>query len=366
MWGGHALEIHETTSVDKFFDLRNSWNEVLSRSRDDSAFLTWEHIAVSVKHLKKNQALKILYITKGNKIISIAPLSQSIYTFKDLFSYSVIQTLDYGVATDYTGLILTENPIESLRLFLTYLQRQNNWDYFYINDIPEESILMDLLINNGHALPKIEITQGEICPYITIPDSTENFLKGIKGHFKKNLRRSLRNIEKDHGKVELKAYCELGSLESTMQIFFDLHQKIWVARKKPGAFSSQKNRDMFMDRAKLFAENDWLALNFLTVNDIPVSASYSLKYKQRLCNCLNGFEPEYAAYSVGNLLHMKVIEKCIQNDFKEYDFMKGDEPYKFYWTNKYRRNSNLEFVSNRLTSKLIRLGIKARCTLSSL
>ena len=352
--------MQEITSVDQFFDLRNCWNEVLARSRDDSAFLTWEHIAVSVKHLKKNQALKILYITNGNKIIAIAPLRQSIHTFKNLFRYSVIEALDYGGATDYTGLILTENPFESLQLFLTYLKRQNNWDYFYINDIPEKSMLIDLLINNRHALPKIEITQGEICPYITIPDTTENFLKDLKGHFKKNLRRSLRNLEKDHGKVELKAYHDLGTLENTMQIFFDLHQKIWVARNKPGAFSSQKNREIFMDRAKLFAEKDWLALNFLTVNDIPVSASYSLKYKQRLCNCLNGFEPEYASYSVGNLLHMKVIEKCIQNDFKEYDFMKGDESYKFNWTNIYRRNSNLKFVNRRLISKLIRLGIKPR------
>ena len=261
---------------------------------------------------------------------------------------------------------MTENPIESLQLFLTYLHRQNNWDYFYINDIPERSGLIDLLINNRHAFPKVEITQGEICPYIKIPDSMENFLKNIKGHFKKNLRRSLRNIEKDHGKVELKAYNELGSLESTMQIFFDLHQKIWKTRANPGAFSSQKNRDIFMDRAKLFAEKGWLALNFLTVNDIPVAASYSLKYKQRICNCLNGFEPEYSSYSIGNLLHMKVIEKCIKNDFKEYDFMKGDESYKFSWTNTYRRNSNLKSVNRRLTSKMIRLGIKARCALPSL
>jgi hypothetical protein len=314
--------------------------------------------------LEKNQTLRVLYITKESKIIAIAPLRQTTHTFKGLFSYSTIDTLDYGSATDYTGLILTENPIESLELFLKYLQHQNNWDYFKINDVPETSSIIELLNNNRHTLPKSEITPGEICAYITIPESIEDFLANIP--FRKSLRKGLRNLEKDHGKVELKAYYELGSLDDTMKFFFDLHQKNWTARKEPGAFSSQKTRDIYMDRAKLFEEKGWFALDFLTVNDIPVAAKYSIKYKQKLSACLSGFDPKYASYSVGKLLLIKVIEKCIKEEIKEYDFMKGDESYKFSLTNKYRRNSSIKFVNKRLTSKFIRLGIKTRFAFLSL
>src|SRR3972149_7050095 len=245
-----TLKIHEVTTVDQFFELRNCWNDVLERSKDNSLFLTWEHIAVSVKNLSGNQKLKILYVTIANKIVAIAPLRQSNHFFYGLFQYRVIEPLDYGSATDYTGLILAEQETECLRIFLKYLYGKDDWDFFYFNDIPSNALFNELLTKNNHLFPEFEIEQGEICPYIELPDSMEYFLEGLNGNFKKNLRRSLRNLEKDFGKVELKEYSELGSLEVTMQLFFDLHQKRWISKGGPGAFSSQKIRDIFTERAK--------------------------------------------------------------------------------------------------------------------
>ena len=45
---------------------------------------------------------------------------------------------------------------------------------------------------------------------------------------------------------------------------------------------------------------------------------------------------------------------------KEYDFMKGDESYKFELADKTRRNLNLEFVNRRLVSHLIILVIQVK------
>ena len=67
-----------------------------------------------------------------------------------------------------------------------------------------------------------------------------------------------------------------------MALFFDLHQKRWKSRGGIGAFSSDKIRAIFLDRAKLFAQKGWLGLYFLTVNDKPVAANYSLKYNKKL------------------------------------------------------------------------------------
>ncbi|MEM3872852.1 MAG: hypothetical protein QXE05_09875, partial [Nitrososphaeria archaeon] len=53
------------------------------------------------------------------------------------------------------------------------------------------------------------------------------------------------------------------------------------------------------------------------------------------------------------------LERCMENKIKEYDFMKGDELYKFDWCSTYRRNLNFRFVNRRLTSKLFKLGIQA-------
>jgi CelD/BcsL family acetyltransferase involved in cellulose biosynthesis len=74
---------------------------------------------------------------------------------------------------------------------------------------------------------------------------------------------------------------------------------------------------------------------------------------------LCGFDPNYSKYSVGNLLLWKVLEECVEKGISEYDFMQGNESYKFNWTDKQRQNMNVRFVNKKISSKLISLAIAA-------
>jgi hypothetical protein len=353
------LEIHEANTIEGFFKLKKCWNNLLEKSKDNSPVLTWEHTYVSVKNLKNNQSLRILYITSGSRIVAIAPLRNSRHKLWRV-GYDVIEPLDYGSATDYTGFILSEREPECLQIFLTYLYYQNNWNFLSINDTPETSTFMRLLTQKKDWGFKFNFEKGEKCPYMTLPDSMNRFLNNLKPHHRKVLRWCLRSLERDHGKVELKEYHQIGSLEYTMGLFFDLHQKRWTSRGKTGAFSSDKIRTIFLDRAKLFAPKGWLGLYFLTVNDKSVAAYYSLKYNKKLYLCLTGFDPEYYKYSVSNLLLVKVVEECINQGFTEFDFMKGEELYKSRWTREFRYNFNVRLINRRLSAQIIALVEKTR------
>lgn len=350
------LQIHEINTFEKFSELRKSWNKVLRRSRDDSPFLTWEHIAVSINNLKDEQKLKILYITDENKILAIAPLRQSCNYLRNRFRYIVLEPLDYGAATDYTGLILTEKPNDCMSFFLEYLYSQNNWDFFCINDIPKESAVVQILNEHKDLFPKFKIETGATCPFIKLPDSIEEFQNLLSSNYKRNVARRLRKLKREHGVVEIKEYFEVGSLEQSMNLFFELHQKRWISKGEKGTFNLQEMRNLFLDRARFFAEKGWLGLYFLTVKEKPIAAKYCLKYNEKLYGCLSGFDPDFSSYSVGKTLLIEVIKKAIDQGFKEYDFMKGDEAYKFRLTGNFRKNVNLKFVNNRFGSQLFRLG----------
>ncbi|MHA2009442.1 MAG: GNAT family N-acetyltransferase [Promethearchaeota archaeon] len=349
------LKLYEISEFSQFVELRKKWNNVLSRSLDNSLFLTWEQFAVSAQNLKENQSLRILYVANTENIVAIAPLRKSSYSFKGGFTFDIIEPLDYGTSTDYTGLIITEQETECLLLFLKFLYSQNDWDFIYLSDIPEKSRMVDLLVNNNHLLPNFEIEKGAICPYIKIPNSLENFLRNYGKNFRKNLRRGLRNLERDHGKIELKDHRDMGSIKDAMNIFFNLHQKRWLSKNQPGAFSTKRVRNIFLDRARLFAQKGWFRLYFLLVDKKPVAAKYVLEHNKKIYGCLSGFDSDYSSYSLGNLLMVKIIEKAIERGFKEYDFMKGNELYKSKWTKNYRRNVNIKFINNRFKSRIMAL-----------
>lgn len=353
-----ALKIREINTCDQFFELKDYWNKVLKRSRDNHIFLTWEFLSTYVKHFGKETKLKILYIEDKNEIIAIAPLRQSRNSLKNCLGYNVIEPLTYG-HTDYTGLVLAERESECLNLFLNYLVERNNWDFIYLFDFPGTSNFPELLSKVPTAsYLKVDFLHGAVCPFMSIPESMNLFMNSLSADFRYNIRRYTRKLEKNHQRVELKRYDEIGSVEDTVKIFIDLHQRWWKSKGMPGYFSTQKRRDFTLDVSRRFADNGWLALYFLTVNDEPITALFCFEYNQRMYGTLTGLNPDYFEYSVGNITFAKVIEECIQKKIKEFDFMKGSELYKFKYGANYRRNLNIRFVNRRLTSIFYHLGIQ--------
>jgi hypothetical protein len=309
----------------------------------------------SVKYLERHKRLKILCAKEGKKILGIAPFKVTRHTFKGCFSYNTIEPLAYG-NTDYSGIILTERKTECLKLFLEYLFNQKDWDAICLSDVPETSELFSLFSKKFSQLPNFLIEQGLICPYLPIPSSKQELVSGLNTKFRRDLRRLLRKLEREQGKVELREYSHLGSLEQSMQVFFDMHQRRWNSKGEAGVFGTQMMRDIFLDTATLFEKNNWLRLYFLTADKKPIATLLALEYNRKLFANISGIDPEYSVYSVGNLMILKVLELCVENKIREFDFMQGEEPYKFRWTNNYRRNFNIRFVNNKPKSRLIQFG----------
>ena len=352
------LQISEINTKKQFYEMRTRWNQTLDKSKENNIFLTWEKMAPSVDQLDKKSSIKILCATDGIELVGIAPFRKTRRSLKANFGYSFIEPLTNG-NTDYAGIIMSNQETGCIYQFLQYLYNQKDWDFMLLPDLPQTSQTLELLKHTSKDFPKFDIEKGIICPYIEIPDSEEKLLSSLNPKFRKNLQRRLRKLEKEQGNVELKHYYELGSLEEAMEIFFRLHQKRWIQKGESGVFGEQKAREITMQTMKFFAEKNWLRLHFLTVNNKPVSVSVDLEYGGKMYGHLAGFDPAYSKYSVGNILLLKILNQCVKKRLSEYDFMQGDESYKFDWTNNYRQSMNMFCVNKKLSSIMIYLGLKA-------
>jgi CelD/BcsL family acetyltransferase involved in cellulose biosynthesis len=134
---------------------------------------------------------------------------------------------------------------------------------------------------------------------------------------------------------------DVQSLKEGMSSFFELHQKRMESKGFAGVFKDQRVRDLHLDIAKIFAQNGWLGLYFLKLSDKPVAALYGFKYQSKYYAYLSGFDPQYSKYSVGNLLFLFTINKCIIEGLTEFDFMRGFEEYKDRWNTTARWNNRV-------------------------
>ena len=306
--------------------------------------------------------MRTLCIEDGCNTIGIAPLRLSHYGSMRPFGYDSIEPLAYRASmpegADYTGLILSQRETECMQSLLKHLLTYNDWDFIQLYDVRGDSIIPGLLRKMSEAVPRFELIEGRLCPYITLPSSLDALMQKLGRKFRHNLRWYMRKLQKDCGRIELKRYDQLGSVAEAMNIFFKLHQERWKGRGLPGVFATQEVREFYTDVAMLFADKGWLALYFLTVNDEPIAVQYGFEYERKSYDALGGFDSSYAKYSVGNLLCLEVIERSIDRGLEEYDFMKGAEAYKFDWTSENRRNLGIRFVNRKLASSIRNIGVK--------
>jgi hypothetical protein len=94
----------------------------------------------------------------------------------------------------------------------------------YLPDLPQTSRTL-AIFNNSSCIPNLEIEEGIVCPFIEIPSSKEKPLSNLTTKFRKKLEKSLKKIEAEQGRIELKQYLDIGSFEQAMQIFFSLYTK---------------------------------------------------------------------------------------------------------------------------------------------
>ena len=336
--------ILKVTEFNEFQTLKDRWNDSLSKSLDNNVFSTWEWLSTWWKHFGEEKRLIILLIEDKNKILAIAPFAYSKYSF---LGFGNLKKISFAGSdeTDYTSFILREKKIKFLELFFDYLNNHIDWDYLELKDISETSASAHLLrrIPTQKQYKHWDERVCNLCPYVPLPSSMDVLIKGLGQSKRRNLRRYLRKLKENYH-VELKKYNEVGSVKEAMETFIRLHQKRWESEGKPGGFKNPSFRSFHIDVAKCFDEKGWLGLYFLTANDEPIAAEYNFEHNQKSYNYLPGWDVEYSQYRVSDLTKMHIIENCIQKGLKEYDMMRGDEPYKSEWTTLARKNLEVRFV----------------------
>jgi CelD/BcsL family acetyltransferase involved in cellulose biosynthesis len=80
-----------------------------------------------------------------------------------------------------------------------------------------------------------------------------------------------------------------------------------------------------------FHREGLLRMSLLEVGGAPAAAIYAFTTGPSLYCYLTGFDPAMSSMSPGALLLQWIIEAAIAEGFKEVDFLRQREPYKYLW-----------------------------------
>lgn len=318
------MKLETFIQADAFEQLKPEWNALLHRSSVDNIFSSWEYQSTWWDVFQPGRLLIITCRDEADQLIGIAPWF--------VCEGGVVRGIGCEDITDYLDVIADAAHVEAvLGCFVSYLlENPDLYRHIELCNIPEESptyrLLRDTFERCGFAAT---IEQQEVCPVIELPETWEDYLARLDKKQRHEIRRKLRRATgDDDAVVDWYIVDESRSLDDEIDTFLRL---MAASDPQKAAFLKDDGNEVFFRRLiPLMYEQGWLQLVFLTVNGQAAASYFNFDYNQRILVYNSGLDPDaYGHLSAGIVLLALNIRHAIENGYHAFDFLRGDENYKY-------------------------------------
>jgi len=170
----------------------------------------------------------------------------------------------------------------------------------------------------------------EVCPVVTFEPGAdfEAYLGTLDKKERHEVRRKMRRAE-TAGAVRLERSADPAA---DLDAFVDLHQKRWGAEGLfPLTTGGDQSRTFFRRLFELLGGDGMIQLHFLAVDGRRIAAGVWFEDAGAWYLYNAGVDPEARELSPGVLLSATAIQAAIAAGRRRFDFLRGDEPYKYEW-----------------------------------
>ena len=185
-------------------------------------------------------------------------------------------------------------------------------------------------------------TPTAVCPFIDLSGHTwESYLGTLESKPRNDFLRLLKNLTKKFS-VRLEPASSEPQRREFMVHLVRLHNLRW---QNLGGSDALHTADLvaFHDEvSRVTLERGWLRLFVLWLDGQPVASLYGFRYGRTFYFVQTGFDPAYGRHAVGLITVGLTIKSAIAEGAEEYDFLRGDEAYKFRWAREVRHLATLE------------------------
>ncbi len=190
-----------------------------------------------------------------------------------------------------------------------------------------DSPTLDLLAARCPAFGlSLNVEQTVISPRLPLPGTFDGYIDGLEKKARHELRRKMRRASEMLPGIGFRVCTDPAEVESSFPAFLELHRK---SHPDKAAFMTETMGGFFRDIAQGLSEEGLLRLAFLSDRDGDVASALQFVGGDRLLLYNSGFDPARRDANPGLVLIARCIEAAIGDGFREYDFLRGTERYKY-------------------------------------
>jgi CelD/BcsL family acetyltransferase involved in cellulose biosynthesis len=269
----------------------------------------------------------------------------------EIVGTAAVPTRGMGL-TDKACFVARPNAPDSLRLLVTTcLNLFDRTDVLLLKGLDRESLSGHLTNSSLKNCSNVHQESRSVSPYLFLNQTWEEYLKSRSKNFRKQLTRNIRKFDAIRG-AKITRMTPEDSADVWLSELLSVNRRSRQAEQGTNLFRHPALQDFFVELIPELTRNGWVNLHFLRLDGWAMAYELCFDFKDRLFSYNSGFDSEIANLSPGTLLTAAIIEKACQSKKCEYDFLRGDEAYKYRWTDSCRQESELIALSGNLRSRL--------------
>jgi CelD/BcsL family acetyltransferase involved in cellulose biosynthesis len=324
------MQLKVIQTLDEFDSLADEWNRLLGCSASHVPFLRHEYLAAWWRTLGGGEwAHGELYVVTARRadgsLCAIAPL----FFTENREGEPALMLLGSIEISDYLDVLICPNDASAFaQALFDHLQAPQAppWKVLDFYNILEGSPTLQVL-QSAAGRSGWTYTQERLqhCPYIPLPGDWETYLAGIDKKQRHEIRRKMRRAESYDAPVRWYIAHDGDRLDEQVDSLFYLMEQ--DPDKK--AFLTEAMRSQMRAAIRVAFDGGWLQLAFLDVGDEKAAAYLSFDYGDNIWVYNSGLDFKHSAVSPGWVLLGYLLQWANENHRRAFDFMRGDEEYKY-------------------------------------
>ena len=290
--------------------LEAEWSELARRRAYPTVFLTPDWIRLARSYDRRRQ-ITLRIADRG--IAALARDTDGTIYFAG------------GELTDYQDIVARPQDVPTVAGALAMWIATERVARVRFDFVPEETTTLDAIapaLTAAGYLVRVE--RLVTAPRMELPGSFDAYVQGLGKKERHELRRKLRRLET--GRRVAFRFAEERERGAVLDRFVALHRR---SRGEKAEFMTPDIERFFREAAETLAAQGWLRLGVLNVDGEDAAVLFGFAYEGTLALYNAAYDPDLATLSVGIACAAYAIRAAIGEGLHTYDFLRGDEPYKY-------------------------------------
>jgi CelD/BcsL family acetyltransferase involved in cellulose biosynthesis len=348
------MAIRVIKSEQGFNELKSAWEDLFQSNSNHTPYQSWEWNFTWWKYFGSPERLRLLVAEEDGKLIGIAPF----FLRKNFYGWPLPHLGFIGQKrTDYLDFVVRPGAEANFfqQLFKHLHENKSEWMFVELKDVPDTSTNLPFFFQEvGRVFPVLGWEAQRLCVTVPLTENWESFLNTLGKRTRKDVGYDRRFFEKNVA-ADFKIFTNSSAVFDGLKDLIAVYRSRWQDEKGATRFEEDAVAKFEREICELFSHAGWYRLYMLYANQEPVAGLSGYVRNNKYYADAYAHSPAFHKYSVGNVLLGMVIEDCIKNQWTELDLTRGDEPYKFRWNGKAKRNYHLKIFHSRTSMALASL-----------